>query len=53
MIEVLGNFGDFIGGIAVVITLLYLPYQIRRNTKEVRNNSIQMLLDRYTVLFSE
>ena len=53
MIEVLGNFGDFIGGIAVVITLLYLSYQIRQNTKEVRNNSIQMLLDRSTVLFSE
>ena len=53
MIEALGNFGDFIGGIAVVITLLYLSHQIRQNTKEVRNNSIQTLLDRSTMLFGE
>lgn len=51
--ETLGNFGDFIGGIAVVITLAYLAYQIRQNTKEVRNNSIQALLDRSTTLFDE
>ena len=53
MFEILGNFGDFIGGIAVVITLLYLSYQIRQNTKEVRNSSIQSLLERSTSLFSE
>ena len=53
MIEALGNFGDFIGGIAVVITLMYLSYQIRQNTKQIRNNAIQSMLDRSTVLFSE
>ncbi len=32
MIETLGDLGDFIGGIAVVITIYYLAIQIRQNT---------------------
>jgi hypothetical protein len=36
----LGNLGDFIGGIAVVATLVYLAVQIRQNTKEVRSASL-------------
>ena len=31
----LGSIGDFIGGIAVIITLLYLANQIRQNTNSV------------------
>ena len=52
-LEVLGNLGDFVGGIAVVLTLIYLAVQIRENTKEVRNNTVQALLDRSTGLFGE
>ena len=33
MLEALGNIGDFIGGIGVVITLAYLAVQIRHNTR--------------------
>ncbi|XOV86387.1 MAG: hypothetical protein ACFHX7_15645 [Pseudomonadota bacterium] len=33
MIETLGNLGDFIGGIAVIGSLIYLAIQIRSNTK--------------------
>lgn len=51
--EMLGNVGDFIGGIAVLFTLGYLGYQIRQNTKEVRNNSIQALLERSIQLFED
>lgn len=36
MLENLGNLGDFLGGIGVVITLLYLAMQIRQNTKQLR-----------------
>ena len=36
MIETLGNLGDFIGGIAVVVTLLYLALQIRQSTKATK-----------------
>lgn len=52
-LEVLGNLGDFVGGIAVVLTLIYLAVQIRENTKEVRNNTVQALMDRSTGLFGE
>jgi len=40
-LEDLGNIGDFIGGIAVVVTLIYLATQIRQNTSAVRTASRQ------------
>jgi hypothetical protein len=36
----LGNLGDFIGGVGVIVTLAYLALQIRRNTLEVRAASL-------------
>ena len=41
MIEVLGDVGDFLGGIGVVITLLYLAGQIRQNTRSIRTSAFQ------------
>jgi hypothetical protein len=38
VLESLGNLGDFLGGIGVVITLVYLATQIRQNTAVVRAN---------------
>ena len=32
----LGNIGDYLGGMGVVITLIYLARQIRQNTDTVR-----------------
>jgi hypothetical protein len=32
----LGNFGEFVGAIAVVVSLIYLAVQIRQNTRSVR-----------------
>jgi hypothetical protein len=40
-LEAMGNFGDFVGGIAVIVTLLYLASQIRQNTNSVRAASRQ------------
>jgi hypothetical protein len=37
--EDLGNLGDFLGGIGVVVTLLYLAIQISQNTAQVRQNT--------------
>ncbi len=34
--DTLGNLGDFIGGIGVVVTLVYLAFQIRHNTQASR-----------------
>jgi hypothetical protein len=39
--ESLGNIGDFIGGIAVVVTLIYLARQIRHNTTTVEAATVQ------------
>ncbi|MGR8949758.1 MAG: hypothetical protein ACU84Q_17080 [Gammaproteobacteria bacterium] len=41
MLEALGNIGDFIGGIAVVITLIYLARQIRHNSNTVEAATVQ------------
>ena len=38
-LETLGNIGDFLGGLAVIVSLLYLAIQIRQNTKAVRSSS--------------
>ena len=41
-LEDLGNIGDFVGGIGVVATLVYLVLQIRQNTRELEHNSEQV-----------
>ena len=33
--QLLGNFGEFFGAIAVVATLIYLAMQIRQNTRQI------------------
>ena len=45
ILDTLGNLGDFIGGIAVVVTLAYLAYQMRRSTETVRANSVRELTE--------
>ena len=39
MLEALGNLGDFLGGLAVIITLIYVAAQVRQNTAAVRSAS--------------
>ena len=34
--QLLGNFGEFVGAIAVVATLFYLTLQIRKNTEAIK-----------------
>jgi hypothetical protein len=41
----LGNLGELISAIAVVISLAYLAVQIRQNTKTVRTSTYQAVLD--------
>ena len=35
--ETLGNLGDFVGGIAVIVTLAYLAVQMRMNTRAIQH----------------
>ena len=44
MLEHLGNIGEFIGGIAVIVTLIYLTIQVRHNTQATRTASLQDLV---------
>jgi hypothetical protein len=41
MLDALGNIGDFLGGIGVVVTLIYLAAQIRQSTRSSRTESYQ------------
>ncbi len=43
MLETLANWGEFLGGIAVVLSLIYVGFQIRLNTTERRTDSIQSI----------
>ena len=47
MLEALGNLGDFLGGIAVIITILYLAFQVRQNTAALRAQSRQEIVESY------
>jgi hypothetical protein len=38
-IEAIGSIGDFIGGLGVIASLIYLAVQIRQNTRAVRSSS--------------
>ena len=43
MLDDLGNIGEFLGGIGVVVTLAYLAIQIRKNTQSVRSASLHSI----------
>ena len=45
MIELLGNLGDFVGGIAVLVTIGYLAVQLRATTIANRRATYQDLLN--------
>ena len=42
-LEDLGNIGEFVAAVAVVVSLIYLAVQIRQNTRSVRTASYQAL----------
>ena len=42
----LANIGEFIGGIAVLVTLFYLAYELRQNRAEREANSVDALVAR-------
>ncbi|MEZ5558627.1 MAG: hypothetical protein R3E86_08820 [Pseudomonadales bacterium] len=42
--QMLGNYGEFIGAIAVVVTLVYLAIQVRQQNLESRAKSVHEIL---------
>ena len=45
--QLLGNYGEFIGAIAVVVTLIYLALQIRQNTTSINDSRKLALAQTY------
>ena len=41
----LGALGEFVGAFAVVATLIYLAFQVRQNTKAMRANALQAVME--------
>jgi hypothetical protein len=47
ILEALGDLGDFVGGLAVIATLIYLAVQVRRNTTALQTASRQEIVAGY------
>lgn len=50
--ELLGNWGEFIGSVAVVATLIYLAIQVRQNSQQMRDNVNSLQVSAYQELMS-
>jgi hypothetical protein len=53
MLETLGNLGDFVGGIAVVLSLLYVAFQIREGRRQRRAQALQDRISMRTGIWSD
>jgi len=47
IVDALGNIGDFIGGLAVVVTLVYLAVQVRQNSKQLLESAAATRAETY------
>ena len=51
-LETLGYLGEFVGGIAVIVSLVYLARQVHQNTKSLRTESYARALERVAAIQS-
>lgn len=47
--QLLGNYGEFVGAIAIVVTLIYLAVQIRQNTQQMRRVEMNAGMAQFSV----
>ena len=52
MIEALGNIGGFLGGIGVMITLIYLAVEIKMNSRSVKAGAAQSVVQSLATAYS-
>jgi len=45
-LQTLANLGEFISAVAVVLSLVYVAYQVRQNTESLRTENYARALDR-------
>ena len=50
--QLLGSYGEFIGAIAVVLTLGYLAVQVRQNTHQIQSNATSVEASTYQSLMA-
>jgi hypothetical protein len=51
--QLLGNFGEFVAAVAVLITLVYLAIQTKQNTKAVQHSGAQASVPVATAFFRD
>jgi hypothetical protein len=51
-LDSLAQVGEFVGGVFVVISLVYLAHQVRQNTRSLRTENYARVLDRMSTLQS-
>ena len=51
--QLLGNYGEFIGAVGVIVTLGYLAIQMKQNTAQLRSDSYQRHLDNHSAHLRE
>lgn len=51
--QLLGNFGEFVGSIGVLATLIYLAFQIRQNSASLRVSVEQSISNSFSDLYQE
>ena len=49
-LDSLAKLGEFVGGIVVVISLIYLAYQVRQNTQSLRSENYARVLERMSTV---
>lgn len=52
-LDILSKLGEFVGGFFVVISLIYLAYQVRQNTRSLRSENYARMLERMSALQSQ
>lgn len=51
-VELLGNFGEFVGAIAIIITLVYLAVQIRQTGESTSAATVSAFMQSYSAASS-
>lgn len=49
-LDTLAKVSDFVGGIVLVISLVYLAYQVRQNTQSLRSENYARVLERMSTV---
>ena len=49
-LETLGNLGEFLGGTAVLVSLIYLAVQIRQGNRQVEHNTRSLEVSTYQAI---